>query len=189
MRARILSLSAVLLASASVPVLGASFKVDPVHSSVTFMVKHMNASYAMGRFNAISGSFDLDEANPSASKFDFTLKTDSIDTADAKRDAHLKNADFFNAKQFPTIGFKSKTVKAGAEKGTFDVTGDMTLHGVTKEITVKIQHVGTAKSQFGTVAGVFSTFTIKRSDFGMKGMLNMLGDEVTVTVSVEGGLK
>ena len=190
MKTRILTLVAVLAASVAVPAIAATFKVDGTHSTVIFRVKHMNASYAYGRFNAISGNFAIDEANPAASSFDFTIKTDSIDTADAKRDAHLKRADFFNAAQYPTITFKSTNVKAAAAKGTYDVTGDLNLHGVTKAITVKVEHSGTAKGMMGgTIAGIESTFTIKRSDFGMKGMIGPVGDDVTITLSAEGGAK
>ena len=188
MKARTLSAVAILTILAA-PALAATFKVDSVHSTVMFRVKHMNTSYAYGRFNAVSGSFNLDEANPENASFDFAVKVDSIDTADAKRDGHLKNADFFNAKQFPTITFKSTSAKS-AGKDAYDVTGDLTLHGVKKPITIKIEHSGTGKGpQGGTIAGIETTFTIKRSDFGMKNMLGMLGDEVTVTVASEGGAK
>lgn len=189
MKTRIPTLVAVLAASLAVPAIAATFKVDSTHSTVIFRVKHMNASYAYGRFNAISGTFSIDEADPSESSFDFTIKADSIDTADAKRDAHLKRADFFNAAQHPTITFKSTTVKA-ATKGTYDVTGDLKLHGVTRPITVKVEHSGTSKGMGGgTIAGIESTFTIKRSDFGMKGMLGVIGDDVTIILSSEGGAK
>jgi polyisoprenoid-binding protein YceI len=189
MKSRILTLAAVLAASVAAPAVATSFKVDKVHSTVVFRVKHMNASYSYGRFNAIAGTFDIDAADPTKSAFDFTIKTDSVDTADPGRDAHLKKADFFNAAQFPNITFKSKSVKA-AGKDAFDVTGDLTLHGVTKPISVKIEHTGTSKGMGGaTIAGIESKFTIKRSDFGMKGMLNMIGDDVTIMMSAEGGAK
>jgi polyisoprenoid-binding protein YceI len=189
MKSRILAAAVALVTFLTVPALAATFRVDAIHSTVIFRVKHMNASYAYGRFNNLSGSFTIDEANPANSSFDFTVKVDSIDTADAKRDGHLKNTDFFNAKQFPTITFKSKSVKAAA-KGEYEVTGDLTLHGVTKSITTKIAHTGTSKGMGNTtIAGIESTFTIKRSDFGMKNMLQMIGDDVTITVSSEGGAR
>jgi len=187
MKARILVITA-LATVLVVPAFAGTFTVDKVHSAVMFRVKHANASYAYGRFNDISGSFTIDEANPAACAFDFTVKVDSIDTANAARDGHLKGTDLFNAKQFPLITFKSKKVTS-AGKGTYDVEGDLTLHGVTKPITVKIEHTGTAQMKGATIAGIETTFKIKRSDFGMKNMLNMLGDEVTVTVSSEGGSK
>lgn len=189
MKARILTLAATLAACLAAPAIAATYKVDTVHSTVIFRVKHANASYAYGRFNNITGSFTIDAAKPAASSFDFTIKVDSIDTGAPDRDAHLKKTDFFNAAQFPTITFKSKKV-AAADKGTFDVTGDLTMHGVTKPITVKISHTGTAPGmRGGEIAGIESTFTIKRSDFGMKGGMGMLGDDVTVTVSSEGAAK
>ena len=188
MKARILTLFALATVLAA-PAIAATFKVDTVHSTVIFRVKHMNASYAYGRFNNITGSFTIDEKDPAASAFDFTIKVDSVDTANGGRDAHLKKTDFFNAAQFPTITFKSKSVKA-AGKGAFDVTGDLTLHGVTKSITVKIENTGMSKGMKGeSIAGIETTFTIKRSDFGMKNMLNMVGDDVQVTVASEGAAR
>src|SRR5215212_9781855 len=89
---------------------GPAYKVDTVHSTAIFRVKHMNTSYAYGRFNDISGQFSLDDQDPAQSRFDFVVKTDSIDTASANRDKHLKGPDFFNAVQYPTITFKSKSV-------------------------------------------------------------------------------
>src|SRR4051794_7367071 len=87
-----------------------TYRVDTTHSSTVFRVKHMNASYAWGRFNSITGSFTLNEAIPAQSKFEFVVKADSIDTANAKRDTHLKSPDFFNTVQFPSITFKSQSV-------------------------------------------------------------------------------
>ncbi len=162
------------------------FKVDATHSSVVFRVKHMNTSYAYGRFNALAGTFTIDEADPAESKFDFTIKTDSIDTANAGRDTHLKNADFFNAKQYPNITFKSKSVKSSGTS-VYEVEGDLTLHGVTKPITVTIEHTGSGKDRSQkAIAGIESVFTIKRSDFGMKGLIGPVADEVKVMLSSEG---
>lgn len=182
----VFALSAALaLASEAVAV---EYKVDPVHSTVMFRVKHMNASMAYGRFNAVSGTFALD-SDPAKCAFDVTVKTDSIDTASPDRDKHLKNTDFFNAKQFPTIAFKSKSV-ASAGQGMFEVTGDLTMHGVTKPVTVKMEHTGSGKGMKGeALAGVEAVMTIKRSDFGMKGMVGPIGDDVRVIVSLEGAGK
>jgi polyisoprenoid-binding protein YceI len=165
-----------------------AFQVDTVHSSVLFRVKHMNVSYTYGRFNDVSGSFLLDEADPSKSAFDLTIKSESVDTANTKRDDHLKRADFFNAKQFPTITFKSKSVKKA--DSAYDVAGDLTLHGVTKPVTFRLSPTGTGKGMTGgTLAGVEASVVIKRSDFGMTYMVGPVGDEVTVTVSLEGSRK
>jgi len=165
-----------------------TFTVDTVHSAVVFRVKHMNTSNAWGRFNDIAGTFALDESDPSKSLLDFQVKTGSIDTASAARDKHLKSPDFFNAVQFPVISFKSKSVSKGAEG--YDVTGDLTLHGVTKPVKVKVLPVGSGKDPRGTViAGIDATFTVKQSEFGMSKMVGPIGDDVWVNVSIEGGKK
>ena len=165
------------------------FLVDTVHSSILFRVKHMNTSLAYGRFDDFAGAFLLDEADPSKSLFDLTIKAESVDTASAARDKHLKGTDFFNAQQFPTIKFKSKSVTKAA-KGSYDVAGDLTLHGVTKPVTFKLSATGSGKGMRGeALAGVEATTVIKRSDFGMSFMVGPIGDEVTVIVALEGSRK
>jgi polyisoprenoid-binding protein YceI len=161
-----------------------SYKVDPVHSSAVFRIKHANVSFFAGRFNAPDGSFVLDEADPSKSSFNVVLSVDKVDTANEKRDAHLKSPDFFNAKQYPTITFKSTSVKKG-EGSALQVTGDLTMHGVTKSITVPVELTGKGQFPPGTQrAGVEATFIVKRSEFGMTGMQGMLGDDVKVLVGL-----
>lgn len=162
-----------------------SYQVDPVHSSMVFRVKHMGTSNFYGRFNNITGSFTLDD-DPTKSSFQVQIQTDSVDTGVKKRDDHLKSPDFFNAKQFSTITFKSTQVKKAGDDG-LDVVGDMTLHGVTKSVTAKVTKTGTGKFGGRALAGVEATLTIKRSDFGMNFAMDTLGDEVRITVSLEGG--
>lgn len=165
-----------------------AFTVDTVHSAVVFRVKHMNASNAWGRFNDITGGFTLDQADPSKSQLDFQVKTASVDTGNAGRDKHLKSPDFFNAVQFPVISFKSKSVSKTAEG--YDVTGDLTLHGVTKPLQVKVVPVGSGKGPTGAaIAGIDASFTIKQSEFGMSKMVGPIGDDVWVNVSIEGTKK
>ena len=162
------------------------YQVDTVHSSVIFRVKHVGVSYFYGRFNEIKGSFAFDEADPTSLVLDLEIKTESIDTNDKKRDTHLKGPDFFHAKQYKTITFKSTKAEPG-EDNTYRVTGDFTLHGVTKSITVDIVHVGSGSGRRGRLlAGFETSFTIKRSDFGMDYMLGGLGDDIRITVSLEG---
>ena len=164
-----------------------TYKVDPVHSSVNFRVKHMGTSYAHGRFNAVEGKFALDDADPSKSSFEVKIKAASVDTNHKIRDGHLTGPDLFNAKQYPTISFKSTKVSPGTDGTSMSVTGDLTFHGVTKPIIVKMEKVGTGKGMKGeALAGVESEFVIKRSDFGVKAMTGMLGEDVRVTVSLEG---
>ena len=164
-----------------------TYKVDPVHTTAIFRIKHLGVTYFYGRFNETTGSFTLNTENPCEMLFDVQIKTDSVDTNAAGRNNHLKGPDFFNAKQFPTISFKSKSVESSGEN-TYAVSGDLTLHGVTKPITAQMEFVGQGDKgrRFGYRAGFDATFTIKRSDFGMNYMQGMLGDEVTIMVGLEG---
>ena len=164
------------------------FEVDNVHSTVMFRIQHAGISYFYGRFNKMSGTFKLDREDVPKSYFNIEIKTSSIDTNSSKRDKHLKSPDFFNAKQFPVISFESTNVKRTG-KYDFEVTGQLSLHGVTKEITLTLQYFGTVENpRFGMLSAVESTFTIKRSDFGITAFPDNLGDEVRITVSVEGKL-
>lgn len=162
-----------------------SYTVDPVHTAALFKVKHVGVSYTYGRFNDVSGTVVFDAANPAASKVDITIQAGSVDTHSEKRDAHLANPDFFDAKQFPVLKFVSTAFKK-LDDSTFDVTGDFTLHGVTKPITIKAVKVGEGKDPWGGYRiGFESTFTIKRSDYGMSKMLDAVSDEVIVTFATE----
>jgi polyisoprenoid-binding protein YceI len=162
------------------------FKVDPVHSTVIFRVKHFGVGYIYGRFDQVSGTFAFDDNNPADSSLAMEVKTDSVDTNNPGRDKHLKGPDFFNVKEFPTISFKSKEVKK-IDDQNYEVTGDLTLLSTTNPVTIKVERVGTAKGQRGGLrSGIEATFTIKRSDFGMKFMVGPVSDEVRVTVATEG---
>ena len=163
-----------------------TYKVDPVHTTAIFRIKHLGVTYFYGRFNETTGSFTLNTENPSEMFFDVQIKTESVDTNATGRNNHLKSPDFFNAKQFPTISFKSKSVQSSGEN-TYTVSGDLTLHGVTKPITVQMEFVGQGdKGPRGYRAGFDVTFSIKRSDYGMNYMQGMLGDEVTIMAGLEG---
>jgi len=164
-----------------------AFKLDPVHSMVIFRIGHMGVSYTWGRFNEPTGEYLIDAADPSKSSINITLNADKVDTANAGRDRHLKSPDFFNAGEFPTITFTSKSFTKSADKA-FDVTGDLTMLGVTKPVTAKLTYVGEGQTKQGFKSGFEAEFTIKRSEFGMIKYLeeNALGDEVTLFVSVEG---
>ncbi len=186
--AKVLWLAVATLGVGSLAVAADAFQVDAVHSSVLFRVKHMNTSYAYGRFNDVSGKFQVDEADPSKSVMDLTINAESVDTANAKRDLHLKGPDFFNAKEFPTITFKGKSFRKTA--AGYDVAGDLTLHGVTKPVTFKLGLTGSGKGMRGeALAGVEGSAVLKRSDFGMTYMVGPIGDEVTVTAALEGSRK
>jgi polyisoprenoid-binding protein YceI len=163
-----------------------TYRVDPVHSTTVFKAKHFGVTSFFGRFNNVSGSFTLDDADPAQSAFQVQIQTESIDTANAKRDQHLKSPDFFNAKQFPTIAFKSTSVKK-LDADDYEVTGDLTLHGVTKPVTAKVTKTGVGKGpRGGQLVGMEANLTIKRSDFDMKFMLDGIGDEVQIMAGLEG---
>lgn len=184
---RLARLAPAALLAAALPVLAAdTYRVDPDHASVVFKVKHLGVSYTWGRFNEVGGTFVLDEQNPAASRLEVVIKTASVDTGNARRDRHLRNADFFDAEQFPEIRFVSKRMSR-RESNLWEVTGDLTLHGVTRPLTVQVTKIGAGRDPWGGErAGGELTFTIKRSDFGMGGMLEAVGDEVTLYVSLEG---
>jgi polyisoprenoid-binding protein YceI len=165
------------------PVSG-SYQVDAVHSAVIFRIKHIETSLSFGRFNAISGDLVVDEKNPEKSSVKITIEMDSVDTANQKRNDHLKSPDFFDAVQFPTATFVSKSVKKAGDK-KFSVTGDLELHGVTKPLTLELENTGFSDTKMGVRIGYYTVFTVKRSDFGVGAMSGALGDEVQVTVSLE----
>jgi polyisoprenoid-binding protein YceI len=165
-----------------------TYEIDSVHSTVGFKIKHLNTSWAFGRFDEIHGSITVDPAKPEASKVEVTVQTETVDTKIKKRDDHLRSPDFFDVKQFPTITFKSKSVQKKGDN-VYAVTGDLTLHGVTKSVTVDMENTGAIDSpQMGKLAGFYGTITVKRSDYGMNFMPDALSDEVQVVMSFEGGL-
>jgi polyisoprenoid-binding protein YceI len=166
------------------------YAIDSVHSGISFQISHLGLAYVHGRFDDFSGSFTIDTSDPSKSAFSLTIKSESVDTNNSKRDDHLKSPDFFNVKQFPTINFTSTAVKP--IDGGYEVTGDLTLHGVTKPITFSLKGGGSAEFPKGVSRTGFSTsqmIVVKRSDFSVGKPMPVLGDEVYVTISFEGAKK
>jgi polyisoprenoid-binding protein YceI len=165
-----------------------TYKVDADHSGVNFTIRHF-VSNVPGLFKGFEGTIVHDKDNPAASKVEFTVKAASVDTGNADRDKHLHSADFFDVEKFPTWTFTSTQVKA-QDKDTLDVTGDLTIHGVTKRVTIPVDFLGTVKTPNGEKAGFETTFTINRKDFGIIWNRVMdagpvLGEDVKVTISVE----
>ena len=161
------------------------YAYDLVHSSVSFKARHLDISWIHGRFNEVEGKFSLDRETPSKSTFALTIKTDSIDTANKARDEHLRQPDYFDTKQFPTIEFKSTSVKV--IDGGYEVTGDFTMHGKTKKVTFVLK--GGKEHTFKDVKRVaFSTeLSLKRSDFGFdKNAIGPIGDEALILIDCEG---
>jgi polyisoprenoid-binding protein YceI len=163
------------------------YEIDGAHAGVNFQASHLGLSWIHGRFNSFSGTFTVD-ADPAKSSFELTIKTESLDTNQAKRDEHLRSPDFFNVKQFPLITFKSTAVKAAANG--LQVTGDLTMHGVTKPVMFLLVGGRTAEFPKGVQRTGYTTeLIIKRSDFGMDKLKEAIGDEVRVAISFEGTKK
>jgi polyisoprenoid-binding protein YceI len=171
------------------PLRADEFQIDNSHTSVIFGVSHLGYSFTYGRFNKVSGAFTLDPKGPEASTFQVAIDASSVDTNDAKRDEHLRGPDFFNAGEFPVISFKSTKVEGKrTESGiTLLVTGDLTMHGQTRPVTLELQKLGEGPGPGGGFRTGFNCQTkLKRSDFGMTGMVPNIGDEVAITISFEG---
>lgn len=169
------------------------YKIDKAHSEADFTIRHMAISNVNGRFSNITGSVNYDPSDPTKSSVDATIDISTVDTGVAARDNHLKSADFFDVAKFPTMVFKSTSVSK--DGSGLDVKGDLTLHGVTKPVTLKVDEP--SKEQLGMdgkshARGFEATTTINRKDFGLNwnGTLKsgdaVLGDEIKISLSVEG---
>jgi polyisoprenoid-binding protein YceI len=184
------SLLALVLLAAPAALAATTFDVDAPHTSVLFSIRHL-VTEVQGKFTKFNGAIVYDAKNPGNSSVEFTVDAASIDTANGKRDDHLRSADFFDVAQFPALAFKSEKVKAKG-KDQLEVTGVFTMRGVSKTITVPAKILGVIESKdWGTKAGFSASFVINRKDFGMSwnkaldvGGL-VLGDDVTVTLNVE----
>lgn len=195
--AGVLGLGAAVLATADRPVPTAApiaaegaYSLDTAHSYVIFEIKHMGTSNSYGMFHEPSGTLTLG-ADPAGSSVEIIVPAAKVDTGNQQRDTHLRSPDFFSVKEFPTITFKSSSFKPAGDKA-FDVTGDLTLHGVTKPVTARLEIIGTGKGMQGeSLVGAETKFTIKRSDWGMKTYVKegAIGDDVTLTVAIEGHKK
>ncbi len=174
------------------PALGATWTIDPAHSSVQFSARHMMVSNVRGEFGKVTGTVEGDPSKPTEAVVTATIDASSINTREAKRDEHLKSADFLDVAKYPTITFKSKKVEpAGA--GGFKVTGDLTLHGVTREAVLDVTDLTPpVKDTSGkTRAGATASTKIDRKDFGVNWSKTMdnggvvVGDEIAITIDVE----
>lgn len=164
---------------AGVEARAAEFTVDGAHSSVGFKIKSKETYYVNGLFGQVSGTISTGEK----AKFDLVVKAESITTGNEGRDKHLRSPDFFNVKQFPDIKFVSKEVKAKGDG--FEVSGEITLLGVTKPVKVEINKVGHGKGQKGEeIVGYEASFEVDRSEFGMKYGAGMVENKVKLTVDI-----
>jgi len=165
--------------------------IDASHSSATFGVRHMMVTTVRGQFNVLSGSVEVVGNDPTTAKVSVTIDAASIDTRDAKRDEHLRAADFFDVAKFPTLTFVSKKVERAAN-GKLAMTGDLTMRGVTREVVLDLEGpTAEVKDPWGNSrVGLIGTTTINRKDYGLTwnkaletgGLL--VGEDVTITIDV-----
>jgi polyisoprenoid-binding protein YceI len=144
-----------------------TWQLDPAHTSIDFAVKHLMISTVRGRFGGVQGSIEVDENDLRTAKVDITIDVASIDTRQEQRDAHLRSPDFFDTEKFPTARFISRRIE-GNVSGDFQVVGDLTMRGVTKEIAVHVTNEGQGMDPWGNLrAGFSATAKIDRRDFGL----------------------
>jgi len=167
----------------------ATITLDPVHSVALFRIQHLEAGLFWGRFNALEGTVKWTMEPTAAPTFDISAKIANADTGSEKLDGNLQGPNFFNAKEFPTITFKSTGATAAGDRHWM-VKGDLTLHGVTKPVEVDCVATGIGTGPAGTKVGFECNLTLKRSDFGMKWGIEKpakaLGDEVKLIIALEG---
>ncbi len=167
------------------------WSIDPAHSNVEFSVRHLMIATVRGRFADVAGTVKLDEASPAKSSVDVRIQAASIDTRAEQRDNHLRSPDFFDVARYPTITFTSRTVEPKGDD-QLKVTGDLTMHGVTKPVTLSATKEGSARDPWGNDRVAFSaTAKLDRKEFGLTwnqaletgGV--MVGDEIKITLDVE----
>ncbi len=178
----------------AVPVFAATYEIDASHSSVDFKIRHLVSS-VRGSFNQFEGTFDYEPGKPQQWKARAVIQAESIDTNVAKRDEHLRSPDFFDAKKYPTLTFESTGV-TGVSGDKAKLTGNLTIHGITKPVVLDLEIHGVTKDMRGTErAGFTATTKVSRKDFDLNwnkileaGKV-MVGEEVQITIEVEGVLK
>jgi polyisoprenoid-binding protein YceI len=165
-----------------------TLKIDPVHSTVGFKIRHLFANVT-GRFTTVAGTINVDAAHPENASVDATIDIQSIDTANAMRDKDLRGSNFFEADKFPTMTFKStKVVLTGSN--TADMTGDLSLHGVTRPVTLNVTFLGQGPGMMGGITtGWEATGSLKRSDYGLTWSktiegTSLVGDDVSIDLEI-----
>jgi polyisoprenoid-binding protein YceI len=188
---KVLALAAMSLLAIPAAASASTWEIDPAHSTIEFSVKHMMVSTVKGQFEKVKGTTELDDKDVTKSTLEVTIDLASVNTHEPKRDGHLKSPDFFDIAKYPTATFKSTKVQKAGKK--LKVTGDLTLHGVTKPVVLDVEGPSPAsKTPFGTtVRGVHATGKIDRKDFeiGWNKVLDnggvLVGNEVTLEFNAE----
>lgn len=168
-----------------------TWSIDPAHSHVEFAVKHLMIATVKGRFGVVRGTVHTDEADPAKGRVEIEIDADSIDTREPQRDAHLRSADFFDVEKFPTMTFRSTRI-ADVSGDRFTLIGDLTIHGVTREVALDVTSEGRGGDPWGGErAGFSATTKLKRSEFGLtwNQVLEtggfVVGDDIRVSLDVE----
>jgi polyisoprenoid-binding protein YceI len=163
-----------------------SWNIDPMHTAAQFSVRHLGISTVRGAFTKVSGTVQYDPANPSKTVIDATIDANSIDTRVEMRDKDLRSPGYFDVDKFPTLTFKSKKVEAAGD-GKLKVTGDLTIHGVTKEAVLDVEGPSAPiKDPWGNMRmGASASTKVSRQDFGVGGSGPMIGDEIPITIDLE----
>ncbi len=163
-----------------------AYVLDPSHSKITWSVSHLGFSTYVGQFTGVAGTLKLDPKAVQAADLQVTVDTASVGTLNTALDNHLKSPDFLDVAKFPTATFKATSVKTTGER-TADISGDLTLHGVTKPVVIEatFNRAGIAPTDGKYTVGFSGKAVLKRSDFGIKTYLPVLGDEVTLQLAAE----
>jgi polyisoprenoid-binding protein YceI len=179
-------LVAALVLSASAFAQVQSWKIDPNHTAAQFSVRHMGISTVRGAFTKVTGSVDYDPANVAKTSLEATIEAASVDTRVEMRDNDLRSPNFFDVAKYPALTFKSKRVEA-ASAGKLKVTGDLTIHGVTKEVVLDVDGPSApiTDPKGNSHMGASASTKINRNDFGVSGRPGMVGDDVTITIDAE----
>jgi polyisoprenoid-binding protein YceI len=184
-RSMMIFIAALAMAASAVAQTG-TWQIDPAHSSAQFSVRHLGVSTVRGAFMKVSGSAKYDAADPSKGSLDATIEATSVDTRVEMRDNDLRSPNFLDVAKYPTITFHSKQTKA-AGAGKLQITGDLTIHGVTKEVVLDVDGPSAPiKDPWGNQRfGASASTKVKRQDFGVNGAPGIVGDEITITIDAE----
>lgn len=185
LRGVVLFITTLILAVSAAAQAG-TWKIDPNHSSAQFAVRHMGVSTVRGAFTKVSGSANYDPSDPGKTSLEATIEADSVDTRVEMRDKDLRSPNFLDVQKYPTITFKSKQAKASGD-GKLRITGDLTIHGVTKEVVLDLDGPSAPiKDPMGNQRiGASATAKINRKDFGVNGAPAMVGDDISITIDAE----
>ncbi len=181
-----LTLIGVFLLALSASAQVETYQIDPMHSAAQFSIRHMGISTVRGAFSKVTGTVQFDPSDVTKTSIDATIDTNTIDTRVEMRDKDLKGPNYFDVAKYPTMTFKSKKVES-AGTGKLKITGDLTMHGTTKEVVLQVEGPnGPMKDPKGNShLGASATTQISRKDFGVSGGAGMVGDDVSITLDIE----